>query len=460
MGATFRTEVRENVRLAAPIVATQIGMMLMGMVDTAIVGRVGENALASVSIGNTLTFAAMVPAWGIFMAIEPLASQAFGAGDAARVKKIRREGMRIALLLTIPFALLTLATLPLLELLHVDPVVIPGARSYLFTRLPSLLPIFVFTVARTYQQAVGRTRAAFEAVVFANVVHAIAAYVTCFGDAGLTRVGLPALGIPAYGGVGAGLATSASSTLMAVWITWFRGRPPKGALDAPSPGVPEPSGLDRELIAKIFRVGVPIGLQVSAEVGIFSLVTVLMGRLGGRATAAHQIALGLTSFSFMGALGIAQATSVRVGLSIGESRSNESRRAGLIGIGLGVATMAVWALVFALAPRLLARLFTPESAVIEAAVPLIRVGALFQLADGAQVVAAGALRGTGDTRWPLVINVVTHWFVGLPLGILLAFVWHRGAIGLWFGLTAGLTAVAAALVARFFWKTAREIAPI
>ncbi|MEO7096404.1 MAG: MATE family efflux transporter, partial [Polyangiales bacterium] len=181
------------------------------------------------------------------------------------------------------------------------------------------------------------------------------------------------------------------------------------------------------------------------------------GRLGGRTTAAHQIALGLTSFSFMGALGVAQATAVRVGITVGGERSVDTRRAGMTGIGMGVAIMGVWSLVFALFPHALARIFTPDEAVIAAAIPLIRIGALFQLADGVQVVCAGALRGTGDTRWPLVLNVIMHWGVGFPLGLLLCFTLGMGAVGLWFGLTAGLTTIALALVLRFIVLTRGRI---
>jgi MATE family multidrug resistance protein len=242
--------------------------------------------------------------------------------------------------------------------------------------------------------------------------------------------------------------------LMALWM--LRPRTTPESLDH----APPPPGLDREVLRKIFAVGIPIGLQFSAEVGIFSLVTLLMGRLGGQATAAHQIALGLTSFSFMGALGIAQATSVRVGMFVGRRGTPEARRAGGAGIVLGVATMAVWSMIFALAPALLARIFTPDAAVIASAVPLVRIGALFQLADGAQVVSAGALRGIADTRFPLVANVVTHWLVGFPVGWLLAFELGLGARGLWFGLTAGLALVSVSLIARFVWRTRHDVAAL
>lgn len=456
----LRREVVANLRLAVPIALAQLGTMAMGLVDTALVGRVGETALAGVALGNTLVFAVAMPALGVFMAVEPVAAQAIGAGDAARARASFRAAVRLAILLTVPVVLLSWASLALLPLLRVDPAVIPDARAYLFARLPSTLPFFLFQAAKTHQQAVGRPRYALEAVVLANLVHLAAGWVAVFGDDGLARLGLPRIGLPALGGAGAGLATSASSALMAFWVLRVRGRIPTGAPDAPREGEVDDRREDAALARKLVRLGTPIGLQLAAEVGIFSLVALLMGRIGGRAAAAHQIAINLASLSFMGALGIAQATSVRVGTQIGEAEAGSSvgpRRAGLVGIAMGVSVMGAWAIVFATAPKLLARAFTPEAAVVDAAATLIGIAALFQLADGAQVVSAGALRGAADTRFPLVANVIVHWCVGLPVGLLLAFRLGLGAAGLWLGLTAGLFVIAIVLIARFAALTRRSI---
>ncbi|MBI2390381.1 MAG: MATE family efflux transporter [Deltaproteobacteria bacterium] len=360
-----------------------------------------------------------------------------------------------------------MGSLGLLPLLKVDPTTVPDARAYMYARLPSIVPVFVFLAAKTYHQAAGRTRAAVEGVIVANVVHAIAAWVAVFGDAGLQRLGLPALGVPAFGAAGAGIATSMSHAVLAAWMIGPRARVPEGARDALREGERVDPSEQRRIERKLLRLGFPIGLQLAAEVGIFSFVALLMGRIGGRAAAAHQIAINLASLSFMGALGIAQATSVRVGTAIGEGYAEgaeagaarrDARRAGFVGIALGVSIMAGWALLFAVAPRLLARAFSPDEPVIVVATTLIQIAALFQLADGAQVVAAGALRGAADTRWPLMLNVVVHWGFGLPVGWWLAF--HRGwgAVGLWLGLTAGLFVIAASLIARFVILTRRSIA--
>jgi MATE family multidrug resistance protein len=208
------------------------------------------------------------------------------------------------------------------------------------------------------------------------------------------------------------------------------------------------------------RVGVPIGMQLLTEVGVFAFVTVLMGRLGATATAAHQIALGLASFTFMAVIGMGNATAVRVGRAVGAGDIGGPRRAGLIGVGLGAGYMLVCAAIFLAFPRQLAALFTNDPVVQDAAVVLLRIAAVFQIADGIQGVASGALRGAADTRFASWANVACHWGVGLPIALLLAFHLGYGAPGLWWGLSAGLFAVAAVLVTRFVRISGRPIAAV
>jgi MATE family multidrug resistance protein len=456
---SVRSEIRANLALAIPITLAQIGTMAMGLVDTAIVGRVSEKVLAGVALGNTLVFAVSTPALGIFLALEPVASQALGAGEVGRARASFRAAVRLSFLLFFPVALLAWASLALLPLLRVEPAIIPDARAYLLARLPATLPFFLFQAAKTYQQAAGRPRYALEAVVVANVVHAAAGWALVFGDAGLAKLGLPRVGLPALGAVGAGLATTFSSFVMAAWVILVRTKTPDGARDSLPNHVRDP-GEEAMLARKLIAVGLPIGLQLAAEVGVFSLVGLLMGRIGGRAAAAHQIAIQLASLSFMGALGIAQATSVRVGTAIGERSMPRARRAGRVGIAMGVAIMGASAVAFAAIPRVLARGFTHEAALVDAAASLITIAAFFQLADGAQAVSAGALRGAADTRFPLVANVIVHWLVGLPLGLTLAFQLGLGARGLWYGLTAGLVVIAIVLVGRFVRITRGEVARV
>jgi MATE family multidrug resistance protein len=196
------------------------------------------------------------------------------------------------------------------------------------------------------------------------------------------------------------------------------------------------------------------------EVGVFAGATVLMGRLGSTATAAHQIALGLAGFTSMVVVGMGNATAVRVGYAIGARQEGGPRRAALVGLGLGVLFMTGSALVFIATPRLLARLFSSDSAVVDVAEVLVRIAAVFQIADGVQVVAAGALRGAADTRFSSIANAACHWGVGLPLAVLLGFHFGYGAPGVWWGLSLGLFCIAIVLLQRFARIFRRPIAAI
>lgn len=213
-------------------------------------------------------------------------------------------------------------------------------------------------------------------------------------------------------------------------------------------------------LRKALSVGIPVGLQMGAEVGVFSLVGLLAGRLGAQALAAHQIALSLASFTFCAALGVGQAGSVRVGWAVGARDTPAARRAGLSAFAGGAAIMSVSALCFWLIPAQLARLLSDQQEVIAAAVPLLAVCAFFQLSDGIQGVGAGVLRGAGDTRFAFLANVVGHYAIGLPVAIALGLWLGMGVIGLWWGLCAGLTAVAVALLTRFLRLSSREIVPL
>ncbi|MFO0658436.1 MAG: MATE family efflux transporter [Polyangiaceae bacterium] len=274
-----------------------------------------------------------------------------------------------------------------------------------------------------------------------------------FGDRALTMVGLPAVGLPSLGATGAGIATSFSSlmlALIAVSAAW-KARPENATI------MPE-NKLDHAVTTrKLIRVGVPIGFQMLTEMGVFAVASLLMGRLGASVAAAHQIALGLSSFTFMAVIGMGAATAVRVGRAIGAGDQHSARRAGITGITLTGIYMSGCALVFLLIPRPLAALFTPQEAVIDIAVALLFVSAAFQIADGVQGAAAGALRGAGDSKFASWANIVCHWMIGLPIGCICCFYLGMGARGMWWGLSAGLFVVAAVSVIRFLKLSSRTI---
>ena len=439
----FKRELRELFRLAVPLAAAQAGNQLMGVVDIAVLGRYSARDLAACGLGNAFYFAISVVGMGIVFGLDPMISQALGARDPVRARRVLWQGVWLALIvsgvLTIPLLLSPLAFEPA----GVKRELIEPATAYLIIRATSLAPFLLFLVCRAYLQAHGITRPMLIATVVANVFNLIADIVLVFGYGGL----------PALGAAGAALATVAGTILQLgiVAAAVRRIRVPGAA------SLHRWNGSD---IRRAYQVGWPVALQMAAEVGIFALVGVLAGRLGTLDLAAHQVVISIASFTFTVALGIAAAGSVRVGLGVGARDIASTRNAGFATFIGGAAIMAISALAFAFAPRPLALLLTDDAAVIAVALPLFLVAAVFQLSDGIQAVGAGVLRGAGDTRFAFVANIFGHWLIGFPVALFLGFRMKMGIVGLWWGLCAGLTVVAVLLFVRFNSLSSREIVPL
>ncbi|MDB4938753.1 MAG: Multi antimicrobial extrusion protein, partial [Labilithrix sp.] len=341
-------------------------------------------------------------------------------------------------LLWVPCTVVTIAATWLLVPIGIEPDLVAPCRAFLIAQTPGLLLFPIFLASKTFLQAHKRTWPALVSAIVANVVNVIVCNVLVRGEIPLGRFGRIALGTPSLGAFGAGLASTISSFVLVALVL---------VVIVPMRPRASPGETTRVTVAKVLRLGMPIGLQLLAEIGVFSVVGVLAGRLGKVAVSAHHIAIGLASFTFMGVLGVSGATAVRVGHAVGERRS--PRRAGLIGIGMGAGFMACSSTVFLTTPRPLVALFTDDPAILDLGVSLLRIAAAFQLFDGVQGVAAGALRGAGDVRFAFVVNVAAHWLVGFPLALFLAFGIGMGAPGLWWGLLVGLALVGGLLLLRF-----------
>jgi multidrug resistance protein, MATE family len=444
-GAT-RRELAELLRLAWPIAVAQLGLMLLGLVDVAFLGRVSVADLGGASIGRSVGFAAMAVCIGIAGALEPLASQAVGAGERGRAWGALTRTLGALGLVWLPTVLLAWAITLALPALGVEAALVAPARAYLLAQAPSMFLFPAFLAIKSFLQAHGETRPALVAAVVANVVNVVVCALLVQGDAALLAVGLPAVGLPPRGAFGAGVANALANLVLVAVVL----RAALRRREASSGGAPT--------LARVFGLGVPMGLQLSAEIGVFAAVGVVAGLLGEHAVSAHQIVIGLSSFTFMGAQGISSATSVRVGYAVGEGRS--ARRPGLLGLAVGATYMGVTSLVFFLVPAFLVGLFTTDARVTGTAVALMRVAMLFQVFDGVQSVAAGALRGAGDVKFPFWANVGAHWVVGGPLALLLCFRFGMGAPGLWWGLFAGLVVVSALLARRFVVLSRGRIARV
>jgi MATE family multidrug resistance protein len=444
----LRAELAALARLALPMSVATAGQALMGVVDTAVAGRAGATTLAATGLGNALFFVSAVFGMGLVLGLEPLVAQAVGARDRAGARRWLWQGgwlaAGIAVALAAPMALLPLA----LEPLGIAPDVARGAGAYLWLRLPGLPAFLFYFAARSYLQALGSTRPVVVATVAANVANLALDVLLVFGGAGLPAWAGPLRAIPPLGAAGAALATTLVTWLQAALLV---------AAAAAIPAAPVPRRPDRRDLARALRLGAPVGLHMGAEVGVFALVGFLAGRLGAADVGAHQIAISCASVSFTVAIGIGNAGGVRVGWAVGAGDRVAARRAGLVAFGAGAAFMSLAALTFLLFPHALARLFTDAPEVLATAGPLLVVAAVFQVSDGVQGVGAGVLRGAGDTRFTFAANMVGHWVVGLPLALGLGLAAGLGVVGLWWGLAAGLSAVAIALLGRFLRISAREM---
>jgi MATE family multidrug resistance protein len=427
---TERSELSAQLRLAAPLAAQQIGFQMMGLVDAAMLGRLDDTALAAAGVGNTLLFGISSLGIGIVMGLDTVLPQALGAGRPDDARRSLGGGLRLAMLTGLACTLILLATPALLSVAGVPDDVASDARVYVDLRAIGVVPLLVSIALRSYLAAHNVTRPLIIATVAGNLANAALDLVLIYG-----------LGpIPAMGVAGAAIATvGVQLALIAVYAAGIR------RIDGHAP---RPTSTRADL-AEIVRYGLPISGQLFAEIGIFGVATILAAHLGKLPAAAHSIALNLASFTFSVAVGVGSATSVRVGHAIGAGDRGLARHRGMIGLGMGLAIMTVFAAIFVVLPGPLAALFTDQATVVAATIPLLQIAALFQLSDGAQAIAAGALRGIGDTRATFVGNVVGHYGVGLAISLALAFGAGMGAPGLWWGLSVGLTATATYLVLRF-----------
>jgi MATE family multidrug resistance protein len=438
----FRQELAAMWRLAVPVVTVQVGMMLMGVVDSMMVGRVSATALAGAALGNVYFFAVAIFGVGTLMALDPVIAQAVGARDDVAVARGLQRGLVLAVLLGVPASLLMLPGEPILRLARQPEEFAPLAAAYAAVQVFGVLPFYLFVVLRQTLQALHRVRPVVITIVAANLANVGLNWAFIFGH----------LGLPPMGLVGSSWATVISRWLMALGLLAIAWRELRPRL------VPwRPETLAARPLVRMLALGAPIGAQHQLEFGIFGVVGLLMGWLGAEAMAGHQIALNLASITFMVPLGVSGAAAVLVGHAVGRGDQAEARRAALAGLLLGVGFMAASAAVMVAAPWPLARLYTADAAVLSIAIVLLPLAGLFQVFDGTQVVSIGILRGTGDTRTPMIVNVVGFWLVGLPISAWLGLLTDLGPRGLWWGLVVGLAAVALILLVRVRRRLAGEI---
>jgi MATE family multidrug resistance protein len=438
-----RGERRAKLRLAVPGVVVQVGVMQMGVVVPVMVGhRQGaSSSLAAVALGHLYFFGIGVFGMGTLMVLDPVVAQAVGARDEDAVARGIQRGVLLAVILALPSIGVLLVAEPALELARQPAAVVPLAAAYILRLAPGVLPFFLFIVFRQSLQSLRRTAPIVISIVVANLVNGGLNWLLIFGHGPLQPMGV----------LGSAWATTVSRWVLAgllVALAWRDLRPRLRRRLA--------EVWDMEPLGRMLRLGLPIGFQYVLEFGAFALVALMMGWLGTRQMAGHQVAINLASLTFMVPLGVGDAASVLVGHAVGRADPIGARSSARAALICGAGFMSCTALVFLSLPHALARLYTLDPGVVAVAAALIPLAGVFQVFDGLQVVAGGILRGLGETRVAMMVNVLGYWLLGLPVSYLLGFRAGWGPVGLWWGLVVGLGVVATALLTRVRIALRRE----
>ncbi len=441
--SALRRDLRPTLRIALPLVLAEIGWMSMSVVDTIMVGRLSNAAVAigAASLGSGLYYTIGIFGSGLLLGLDTLVSQAFGRADLPDARHSLFNSLVMALMLAPVLMIVVSFWPPVMTRLGVKPEIVAAMQPFLAALNWGTLPLMTYFALRRYLQAVHIVKPVTFALISANVVNALFNWIFIYGH----------LGFRAYGLEGSGWSTCLARVYLAgvllVTLAWSDRRRRLG-LRAP--------GLRVELrrMRHLLALGVPAATQILVELGAFSAVGAMAGRMNALALAAHQIALTCAAFTYMVPLGISSAAAVRVGNCIGRGDLRAARHAGWTSIALGTGFMSCAAVVFLALPQTIARIFTPDETVVRAGGTLLLIAAAFQLFDGLQTVATGALRGAGDTRTPLIANLIAYWGLGLPIGYALGFKVGWGAPGLWIGLCLGLMVVGTSLLMTWYRRMA------
>ncbi len=432
-------------RLALPLVLAELGWMSMAIVDTMMVGRLPYSAISmgAVSLGSAIFMVLALFGEGLLLGLDTLVAQAFGAGQREDCHRSLVNGVYLSLALT-PILSVPIFLMPqFLRAIHVAPELANETVPYTNALTWGLFPLLLYFAVRRCLQAMNMVRPVAFALVTANLINALFNWILIYGK----------LGARAMGTVGSGWSTAIARIYMAAvligYLFWYDHKHRTELLKTPV-------DIDLRRIKRLIALGIPAAMQFTLESGVFATVTALIARLGPVPLATHQIALNTVAFTYMVPLGIASAAAVRVGQALGRKDPHGAGLAGGTAIMIGAGFMTLAGLVLIALPEWIARIYTVDLNVIRNTSTLLAAGAAFQLFDGIQTVATGALRGAGDTRTPMICHFTAYWVIGLPLGAWLGFRRGWGALGLWIGLSLALILIGIVLL--IFWrKTVRAL---
>ncbi len=441
--ARIGPEIRRIGRMAGPLVVGQLSQVGMGFTDTVMAGRLGPVDLGAVAIGSTLWIPVYLACVGVMMAMSPTVAHHEGAGRRPSISRLYRQSLWLSGALAVLGFIVTSQVGVVMSWIGVDPAIVPVTEDYLDAIAWGMPGVCFYLGLRFVSEGLGHTRPVMYIQLLALVANVPGNYVLMYG----------ALGNPAMGAVGAGWSSALVLTAAAAGMLGYvasRSRFRAYRLFR------RPERPDPDELLPLLRLGLPIALVTVLEVGLFTAVGLLMGSLGAVAVAGHQIAINYAALMFMIPLGVSLATTVRVGQASGAGDIEEARLAGFVGMGMATGAMLISALFMLAAPGLIVGMYTTDQAVSAVARSLLLMAAVFQVSDGLQAGALGALRGLKDTRYPVLVTFVAYWMIGLPIGWSIGIGRALGPQGLWVGLVAGLT-FAALLLSLRFWRISRNL---
>lgn len=440
---------RECLKLAIPVMLTQVGQVSVNLFDNIIVGRLlGAESLAAVSLGNSVFFSIFVFALGFSFAIPPLVSEAHSKNDHERINSVFRHGFVINLGIGILLMLVLFLAMPLLYHLDQPIEVIPKTAGFLSIMTISIVPFMVFQTLREVSEGLSYTIGVTKATIIANIINIILNYVFIKGLFGISPMGVQ----------GSALASLIARIFMMVFLYFVLLKQEKTRRYIKDFSL-KISSFSKAMFEKMLKLGIPTALQMFFEVTAFAAAAFICGLVSANDIASHQIALSMASFTFNLCIGFSVASTVMIGRKLGEHNLLALRNVGINNLKIAFLFMLFCGFVFIVFRNVLPTFFTQKEdiEVINLASNLLIIAALFQLSDGIQVTALGSLRGIQDVKIPSLITFVAYWVVTIPLGYFLCVTQKMGAFGMWIALGLGLTISAVLLVYRFLSLSKKRI---
>ncbi len=433
---------KTNLHLAVPVMMSQLGHMMVGVADSIMVGRLGAVPLAGASLANVIFNITLMFGIGVSYAITPLVATADGEGNTSKSANYLRHAIIINILTGIFMFLLVFATNSGIYHLNQPQEAVELAVPYLNVIAFSLVPLMIFQTFRQFAEGLSDTRPAMVIVIISNLVNVGLNYILIYGKFGFDAMGL----------LGAGYASLISRIVLALWMALYIYY---GSRYSPFRMAFAIKDYSKAIFRKLLSIGLPSGFQLIFEVGAFGFAVIMIGWIGTKALAAHQIAINLAAVSYMMASGLSSAATIRVGNQLGLKDVPTLRAAAFTLYIMVIVFMGVTATIFITGRYFLPSLYIADTAVIEVASTLLIIAGFFQISDGIQVLSLGALRGLHDVKIPTLLTFIAYWVLALPIGYVLGFVFDMGAAGVWYGLLMGLTIVAVAMLWRFNVLTKR-----